>query len=185
MAKKTTVVDAYYLTFRDGRSNKYYEVLITEDGTTVLHWGRMHTAGQSSVSVMSNYEDAHDIAMRQVYAKKSKGYNQDRADKFVIDSELVRYAKEGNTVPLFNAINEARREGKFTGMKDAVLTHYKDLADQAQSLMNRADGMDFEQVEAEFDELKQVWEEIQDKHAEIATVIGLAEATFTRKLLGI
>lgn len=186
MAKKsTTIVDAYYLTYKDGRSNKFYEVLITEDGTTILHWGRIHTAGQSSVSVMGSYDDAHDVAMRQVYAKKSKGYNQDRADKFVVDSEIVRWAKEGNPSRLFDAIVESRREGQFTGLKEAVLTHYKDFADQAQNLMNRADGMDFEEVSNEFDELKKVWEEIQDKHSEVQTVLSLAEATFMRKLLGV
>lgn len=186
MAKKsTTIVDAYYLTYRDGRSNKFYEVLITEDGTTILHWGRIHTAGQSSVSVMGSYEDAHDVAMRQVYAKKSKGYNQDRADKFVIDTEIVRWAKEGNPARLFEAIAQSRAEGKFSGLKDAVLTHYKDFADQAQNLMNRADSMEFEQVSDEFDELKAVWEEIKDKHAEVETVLSLAEATFMRKLMGV
>ncbi|MDN8806865.1 WGR domain-containing protein, partial [Staphylococcus aureus] len=79
MPKSQTVVDIYRLTFQSGSSNKFYNVYIAEDGTVVLRWGRMHTHGQSSVSAMPTYDDAVDLGMRQVYAKKSKGYTQQYA----------------------------------------------------------------------------------------------------------
>lgn len=185
MAKAKIVVDFYHLTFQSGSSNKFYNVYITEDGACILRWGRIHTQGQSSVSVMSTYDDAHDLAMRQVYAKKSKGYTQQFASKHVIDAQAVRWAKEGNPDTLFSAIDQAQAEGAYTGVRDAVLTHYADLAEKAQSLMARADGLDFEQVSIEYDHLKEVWGEIEEKHAEIAVAMSIAEATFAKKLLGI
>lgn len=179
------VVDLYHLTYQSGTSNKFYNVYIAEDGTCVLRWGRIGTHGQSSVSVLPTYDEGHDLAMRQVYAKKSKGYTQQHSSKYVIDAQHVKWAKEGNPDSLFGAIDTAAREGAFTGVRDAVLTHYADLAEKAQSIMARADGMDFEAVSNEYDQLKEVWGEIQERHAEIQVTMSIAEATFARKLLGI
>lgn len=182
---ETIVVDAYYLTYQGGGSNKFYEVLISDDGTCVLHWGRIGTSGQSSVTTMPTYDEAHDLGMRQVYAKKSKGYSQQSASKFVVEREHLRWAKDGNPAHLFLEVNNARRDGQYSGVKDAVLTHYTDLAEKAQALMNRAERGDLVEVSDEYEALEQAWEAIQDKHAEIEVAMSLAKATFTKRLLGI
>lgn len=188
MAKQHKIaVNVWYLEYREGGSDKFYQVFIAEQGLCVLRWGRRGSAGQCSVTRYRSYDEAHDQGLKQVFAKKSKGYRQVYGDmKFMALADTLDYTQmSSDTSKLLGELNAAREGGEFGGAKEAVLKHYADFAEQAKSLVERAGTQDFETVHGQYEELKAVWEEINDRHAEVSAAMGIAEQTLMQKLMGV
>lgn len=186
MATKTKqyAVDVWYLEYRVGTSDKFYQVFVSENGIVTLRWGRRGTAGQHSVARYSTYDDARDHGLKQVFAKKSKGYTQQGPDtKFLADQEVLDAALRGSPARLVSTWNEALRNGQFEGAKQTVLKHYEDFAERIKALMIQAEHSDFAQLSDEFEAVEKVWEEISDKHAEVNAAMQLTKATLYQKLI--
>lgn len=184
MAVKTVknyAVTVWYLEYQEGNSDKFYQVFISESGVCVLRWGRRGTAGQHSTTRFSTYDEARDVGLRQVYAKKSKGYVEKYGDhKFMATKAALDREDPSMLDREFWASLEA---GQFDGAKEAVLKHYDDFSEQAKRLMERAATMDLDSVLAEYEQLEKVWEEINDQHAEVTVAMSMTKATLMQKLM--
>lgn len=186
--KPDIAVYAWILVYQDRakNSNKFYHVFVAENGMYWIHWGRVGSVGQSSAGRMGTFDDARDIGLRQVFAKKSKGYVQSHdgvkfmAAQDILDQALA--AQYGYTVYIL--FQEAMRSGQFTGARDAVLKHYAEFADQAQRLLAGASENDFAEVLEQYEELKKVWEDINDKHGEVSVAMSMVDQTLAMRLVG-
>lgn len=186
MPKKNYAVTAHIMEYRQDRSDKFYQVFITESGICVLRWGRRGTTGQASATSHGSYDEAHDIGMRQVYSKRSKGYVSTVSDfKFIATEQSIKYALNGDTSWLYREYREAMESGEFAGAKDAVLKHYSDFAEQVKRLMDQASYSDSGEMVERLDALETVWNEISDKHAEVQIALNVAKQTVAKNLLGI
>lgn len=182
--KRQYAVDVWTLEYRSGASDKFYQVFVSETGLTVLRWGRRGSAGQNSATRYKSYDEARDQGLKQVFAKKSKGYSASYPDqKFLVDEGVLNSAQGGNPNPLVAAWNTAMREGAFAGAKQTVLKHYADFADRVQILLNRAEHESLESLSEELNGLEEVWEEISDKHGEVSAALDLAKATLFQRMM--
>lgn len=180
-------VSAWELTYESDAANshKFYRVFVSDDGVVVLRWGRIGTQGQQSVSLHPTADEARDVALRQVYAKKSKGYVQELPEhKFAATALAVERAKEGYPSALYTEYQNSLEEGRFDGAKAVVLSHYDDFAEQARSLMERAPDANFETIMDEYQQFEAVWEEIHNRHTEVEAVLDLTKRTLMQKLMG-
>lgn len=189
-ATKTDIkyaVTAWYMEHNDTSKNshKFYQVFLFETGVVVLRWGRIGTLGQTSITKYPDYESAQDIAYRQVYAKKSKGYVSQYDDmKFLVEEPVVNGLGTSDVGPLVASLNKSMEDSKFAGARDAVLQHYVSFSDQAQRLLHRAPTADLAETMADYEALEDVWEDILTKHNEVQIVMDLAKTTLTQKLMG-
>ena len=187
MPKKADVpATVHSLKYQAGSSNKVYNVVICDNGVVILHWGRRGTAGQSSVTALATADDANDLGMRQVYAKKSKGYTTEWTGRIMLSADTVEQARtSAYGGGLWSEAQVRIAQGEFTGLRDAVLQHYQEFVAEASKLLNDAETDDFETLSQKFDALKEQWVSIKDQHAQVQVTMDLAEATFARRLLGI
>lgn len=183
-APKHYACTAWYMEYREGTSDKFYEVIISENGVCMLRWGRRGAIGQSSVNRYSSYDEARDQGLKQVFAKKSKGYVQKYGDqKFMASTNALDYALQGNPALLTGEFADSLRNGQFDGAKEAVLKHYADFAEQVKALMDRAATGNTEMTMNEYEQLERVWAELDDKHAEVSAAMSIAKATLMQKLM--
>lgn len=168
------------LEHHDAGHFKFYTAILVQDGTLVLHWGRIGTRGQHQIKHLP-FGAAERTALQKVAEKHAKGYEFKFEDiAFSLDERDVDGANgvgrerpdPGRLTMLFD---RALRDPKFTGDKDAVLVGYDAFLNKAQTLMDRAATMPFESVMNDFDELKHAWTEIADKHSLAETTIGMTE----------
>ncbi|NUS02036.1 MAG: WGR domain-containing protein [Nonomuraea sp.] len=173
---------------RDAGHFKFYTAILVENGTAVFHWGRIGTRGQHKLELLSQ-GSAERAVLRKVHEKASKGYEYRHDDvAWTVDERDVEGAQglgrerndPGRLTMLFD---RALRDPKFTGDKQAVLVGYDAFLDKAQGLMDRAATMPFESVMNDFEELKQSWVEIADKHSLAATTIGMTEQLLMKALV--
>jgi predicted DNA-binding WGR domain protein len=177
-------VDVWTLEYRSGSSDKFYQVFVSETGLCVLRWGRRGTSGQSSTTAYSSYDAARDQGLKQVFAKKSKGYSARYPDqKYLVSQDALNYAKNGQVSVLVREWELALREGTFEGAKQTVLKHYADFAERVQTLLHRASNEDFETLSQEFEGIEEVWQEITDKHAEVSAAMDLAKITLFQRMM--
>lgn len=185
---KNYAVSTWYMEHHDAAKNshKFYQVFLFETGLVVLRWGRVGTSGQCSVAQYSSYDEGHDVALRQVYAKKSKGYTSQYDDvKFVVDEAVHKYTlTTSDSGSLVLHLNKAMEDSKFAGAKDAVLQHYVSFSEQAQRLLAKAATADLDETMTDYQALTDVWDEINDKHNEVQVVVDLAKQTIAQKLFG-
>jgi predicted DNA-binding WGR domain protein len=181
---KQYAVDTWYMEYRAGTSDKFYQVFVSESGLTVLRWGRRGTAGQHSESRYASYDEARDHGLKQVFAKKSKGYSQQGPDtKFMATQEALDAAQRGNPNPLISEWAEAQRNGQYAGAKQTVLKHYADFSDRVQTLLHQAEYADAGTLTEEFAAIEEVWEEISDKHREVQAALDLTRQTLFQKMM--
>jgi len=181
---KEYAVDVWYMEYRSGTSDKFYQVFVSESGLTVLRWGRRGSAGQHSESRYASYDDARDNGLKQVFAKKSKGYTQQYPDsKFMASSDALDRAQGGNPTALVQEWNDALRNNQFEGAKQTVLKHYSDFSERVQTLLHQAEYADFGTLSDEFTAIEEVWEEINDKHAEVNAAMDLTRQTLFQKMM--
>lgn len=185
MPKKAVqqAVEAWILEFRNGTSDKFYAIYVTEAGVTVLRWGRRGTAGQSSANAYKNYDDARDQGLKQVFAKKSKGYSQIHEGKFLVDVSIIEAALRGDAYSLHLKWQEAMNKGEFEGTKQTVLKNYADFAERVQRLLARAEDSSFEELNREFEAIEEVWAEISDRHGEVSAALNLAKVTLFQRMM--
>ena len=173
------------LEHRDAGHFKFYTALYVEGGVAVYHWGRIGTKGQHKI----DQNTSMTAVLRKVHEKESKGYEYRHEDvAWVVDERDVEGANglgrerpdPGRLTMLFD---RALRDPKFTGDKEAVLIGYDAFLDKAQSLMDRAATMPFESVMNDFEELKQSWAEIADKHSLAETTIGMTQGMLMQALI--
>jgi len=187
MSNNQIPITGWYLENRLPGHHKFYTVLIADNGVVTTSWGRIGTAGQSKVQKFPAHSDAKDVGLRQLYAKKSKGYTAVNEDvKFMVTTTMLNDACSANSAStLDRTFHKALREPRFEGDKKAVFQHYDSFVDQAHKLLDKAgQGMAFEALYVEFEELKSAWSELDDKHSEAAVTIGLAEQTLHQALMG-
>ncbi len=165
--------------------DKFYTVIVTDNGAVSLSWGRNGTRGQSKVQKFPTRADAESVALRQVYAKQAKGYEPVQSNvKFLISDAVVTSASRASDASgMVRELHRAMREPQYEGHKRSVLTHYDEFVAKAQSLMSKAASMPFEAVYAEFEELRDSWAEIAKKHDEAAVTIGLTEQMLFKSLM--
>ena len=183
-APKEYPATGWYMEFREGTSDKFYHVIVTESGVCMLRWGRRGSVGQNSVTAYSTYDEARDQGLKQVFAKKSKGYVQQYGDfNFMVTAEGLDYARRGNVAPLVREWTEALERGQFDGAKTTVLKHYKEFSESVKALMDRAATGDTERTMDEYEQLEKVWDEISDVHAEVSAAMSIAKMTLAQKLM--
>lgn len=170
----------WYLENTTPGHSKYYLITVTDSGVVTLSWGRIGTRGQCKVQKFPTFDDAQDVAMRQLYAKASKGYRKVHSDiKFTIDLDaLERVCTNQAADEITRQFWAAQRQPQFDGDRQAVLIHYDQFVEKAQTLMNNATSMPFEAVYNDFEELEKAWTEIDERHSSASTTIEL-----TRKML--
>lgn len=178
-----TAVESWYLEYRSGTSDKFYHVMVADNGLVVLRWGRRGTSGQHSEARYRTYDEAHDHGLKQVYAKKSKGYVQHSSIKFLATIDALNRAQEGYLDPLVRRWREALANGEVSAAKETVLKHYEEFSDRVQRLLNRASTEDFAALTDEFESIEAVWGEISDKHAEVTAAMNLVKATLFQKMM--
>ena len=176
-------VTSWYMEYREGSSDKFYHVFVSETGVCLLRWGRRGTAGQNSCTRYSTLDEARTQGLKQVYAKQSKGYVQKHEFSFLAHIDHLDAAQRGNPAYLVSAWKIALQEGEFTTAKTAVLRHYAEFAERVNMLLNDAGSADMGDSMEEFNELEKVWEEINDKHGEVAAAFDLTRMTLMQKLI--
>lgn len=182
--ENTTQALGWTMAYREGTSNKFYEVILTESNWVVLRWGRIGSQGQSSATRYGSYSEGHDVALRQVYAKKSKGYVSSVSEyPFPVTNEAIKQAAGGVAYALASEFVRAQREGQFAGSKAIVLKHYEDFSNRAQHLLAQAGELSFDDAMSEFEDLEKTFAEITSKHEEVSTSMGLVRATLMQKLM--
>lgn len=62
--------DPVYLYYKEGTSNKFYDMIDNNDDTFTAHWGRCDTPGQSKIFPM-------DLWFSKLFSKEDKGYIHD------------------------------------------------------------------------------------------------------------
>lgn len=177
-------VRGWYLENRNGNHNKFYTVLISENGYVVTAWGRIGAAGQSKIQKLGA-GDAADVGLRQVFSKKTGGYSALTDDLlFKVPSEVLTQAGANTlTGPVVNLFAQARKQPRFQGEKDAALKHYDDFTEKAQALLASAGGRSFEEVYAEFEELEAAWKALDAKHGETRVTVDLCRAQLGQALM--
>lgn len=184
---KTYPTHCWYLEYRDGSSDKFYQVFVTETGVCVLRWGRRGAAGQNSVTAYASYDEARDQGLKQVFAKKSKGYvSKYDGHVYMATEEAIARARRSDISALDEEFHASLQAGQFDGAKTTVLKHYDEFSEKVKVLMDRAgsDSSRFDEVMGEYQELEKVWEEINDRHAEVSAAMSIANATLFQKLMG-
>lgn len=178
-------VEGWYLENRTGTHSKFYTVLIADNGVCVMAWGRIGTVGQKKIQKLPSLEDAKALGLRQVYSKQSGGYSMITSEfRFTIDEALLdECCQRDVSGPLTQQFHDARREPQYEGEKKSVTTHYDDFVDKAQRLLGGASERPFEEVFAEFQELKEAWEAISEKHDEAAITISLTKQMLSQRLM--
>ncbi len=175
--------DCWYMEYVEGTSSKFYEVMIVESGVCVLRWGRIGSAGQSSVTAYPTYDEARDQGLKQVFAKKSKGYVTKYEATFMASTNSISRARNVSPVDMHHEFITSMRDGAFNAAKSTVLKHYAEFAEQVKTLMDRAATGDFAQTMEEYEQVEKVWAEINDKHAEVSAAMSIAKATLMQKLM--
>jgi predicted DNA-binding WGR domain protein len=186
MPKKPThyTCTGWYMEYVEGTSAKFYQVIISETGICVLRWGRIGAAGTPAVTRYSTYDEARDQGLKQVFAKKAKGYVQKYGDfNFVASVEALDHAMNDHTAPLVREWTEALEKGEWDGAKQTVLKQYAEFSERVKLLMDRAGGGDFDATMDEYTALEEVWSEINDKHGEVEAAMSLAKMTLMQRLM--
>lgn len=189
------LVEGWYLHYRDdnANSNKFYFVTLTETGVVGISWGRVGSNGQHQVS-KADYTSAKALAMRQVFAKQSKGYKMVHEGlKFTLDPKFVTdlCVDKSRMSVVLHAFNEvANKSGFGSGDQESVFRHYEDLVNRATALMDQASDPSMtsrrlEQLDDALAGLEEVWEGLASKHDEAAATISLTRAMVASKLLNI
>jgi predicted DNA-binding WGR domain protein len=179
-------VTAWYLTNTTANHYKDYTVYLADNGVLAIHWGKIDTAGQSKIEKHASYLDAKAVALRQVYAKASRGYVLKVDElKFVVDeSVLIAAATTKDHRTLHNHFVRAREQHSFEGDKVAVFGHYDGLIEKASALMNRAASAEsFDSLMDEFNAMEVSWTAIEDKRNEAETTISLTRQMLMQKLM--
>lgn len=184
-ATKPLAVTGHYLENTLPGHNKFYTVLIVEDGTVITNWGKIGADGQSKIDKLPNAEKAEELGMRQFYAKATRGYEIKHRDvKFEVPKKAVDDAHAGSYRALLRPFMEARTAPVFANESSLALRHYDDFAAKAQALLTDAPNMDFETLFARHSELNDVWASLTEKHNEVSTIVDLTKATLMKKLMG-
>lgn len=188
MSKTHTITTTgFYLEYREAASNsfKQYTVLIADDGVVVTAWGRIGNQAQFKIAKMPSRKEAEDVGLRQLYAKKSKGYETLFDDfKFEVDPTVLAGACQRNDAhPLLHLFAEARKEPRLANEEKAVTKHYDDFAGKAQDLLDTAADRPFEEVYADFEELEKVWDAIDMAHGRVKTTVDLVKQTLASRLM--
>lgn len=178
-------VIGWHLENRIGSHNKFYTVLIADNGVVVTAWGKIGTVGQNKVQRFPQYADAEALGKRQLYSKQTGGYTVKANEfKFAIDENLINEACKNDTAaPMTRAFHAALAEPQFGGDRDVVLKHYDDFVDKAQRLMGGASDRAFDEVWSEFEELEKAWDAISNKHAEADVTISLTRQMLSQRLM--
>jgi len=178
-------VTGWYLENRIGSHNKFYCVLLSENGVVVTAWGGIGTKGQAKIQKFPRADDAEALGKRQLYSKKTGGYSPVTEDfKFSLDSDVLNEAcQRQDPHALTRLFHDARLNPAYEGDAQAVLQHYDDVAKKARRLLETAGERTFEDVHTEFEELKKAWEVVRDKHDEVATAMSLTEQVLGQRLM--
>lgn len=185
MSKSSVIVTGWYLEYRQGTSNKFYTVLIADNGVVITNWGRIGSEGQGKIDKMPNFEAADDVGRRQLYAKKSKGYEALATEvKFPVEEVVLN---ESCSRDRWNVIArlfaKARTEPQFEGDKQAVATHYQEFVKRASKLLDTASTRSFDEVWAEGEELQEAWKELEDQHGQAKVTVDLLTQTLNQRLM--
>ena len=183
---KQILVHVWYLEYTEGTSYKFYKTYIAENGITIVRWGRIGSIGQFKVNAFPSFDQAKDLGLRQVYEKKAKGYVEKYGDViFETNNDMLAAAIDGNFYDLDDGFNQAVRGGdEFETAKTDVLRTYAEFSTRIQNLLDRAEHAEVDVLMDEYQGAETVWEEINDKHAEVTAAMNLCKTTLMRKLVG-
>lgn len=188
MATVTTKIPVrgWHLTNTQPGHNKFYTVLVSDNGVVTTSWGRIGTAGQSKVQKFPHLADAVDVGLRQLYTKKAGGYEPQIEDfTFMVGVNILEDACEQNDASILNrALHQAHKDQPSDGGKEAVFQHYQSFRDQAQTLLDRQGEVDLADLFVEYEQVKAAWDEIEAVHDETATTMKLVESMLHTALLG-
>lgn len=184
--EKTVLFRAWRLTMQEGTHNKFYDVFAGEDGTLVLNWGRIGTSGQSKVEVHTA-EEAKNMAMRQVYAKASKGYrvNVDDVQFPVADQQVnnMRTYQSGVT-RMVQLLDRHMNSDAFLQQQRLAMAHYDKFIEDANKVLDQAaQGQALENLLDSWNGLAEAWKELDDKHGHALAAVRLVQSTVQTKLM--
>lgn len=183
----TNTITGWEVEFNDERKNshKFYRVFVSDNNVLVKQWGRIGTAGQTSVSVYSSYSDTMDQGMKSLYEKRAKGYVEKNAQlSFTVDGEVLYHVQREHPGPLVQQYLDAVKSGAFGAGEPGVHANYDTFADQAKALMDRATrGDDLVEVMEDLEKAREVWASLTARHAEIAVVLEIAETAVAQRFM--
>lgn len=174
-------------------SKKFYRVSLTQDGIVVLHWGRIGTSGQAKVERRTDYEDGKALALRQVYAKREKGYEQAEEGRFVFNYDqldTLMPAQEGTSSAAQRLADTIARnfqraigEGELVAKKDHALKVLDDFIHQAQIFIESAQQRDDdEELMETYSKLQDAWSELSDRYDTAQIAMQMAQAALQQRL---
>ena len=183
----TTLFKAWRLTMIEGTAKKFYDVYAGQDGTLVLHWGRIGTAGQHKIESHTASE-AENVAMRQVYAKATKGYtlNVD-AVEFPLPTASVQNLVNFNSGlgQLESALVRHMASDQFAAKQRLATAHYDTFIESAQKVLDQAaEGRALEDLLDDWNSLAESWGELDAKHGHALAAVRLVQQTVSQKLMG-
>jgi predicted DNA-binding WGR domain protein len=184
-ATKTMIkAQGWTLEHKDAGHFKFYTALYAENGVVVYHWGKIGTAGQLQI-----FEgQTKTAALRKIHSKAAKGYEYIKGDdqhgfEFELEDRDLFWAVE-KTDPrrLTKLYDRALRDPRFAEEGQSILGQYDAFLEKASNLMHNAATMQFDTVMNDFEELEDMWKEIEDRHSLAATTIGMTKGALARAL---
>lgn len=182
---KTMVkTQGWTLEHKDAGHFKFYTALATDTGVVVYHWGKIGTAGQ--LQIFEGQSKA--AALKKIHSKIARGYEYVQGDDqhgfdFELEDRDIFWAVE-RTEPrrLTKLFDRAQRDPRFAEAGQTVLGTYDALLEKAQNLMSGAANMQFDTVMNDFEELQELWTQIEDKHSLAETTINMTKGALARAM---
>lgn len=172
------------LEHKDAGHFKFYIALYADNGVLVFHWGKIGTAG--GVQIHENMSRAN--ALKKIHSKIAGGYEYVQGDdqhgfEFELEERDLYWAVEKKDPRrLTKLYDRAQRDPRFAEAGQTVLGTYDALLEKAQSLMSGAANMQFDTVMNDFEELQELWTQIEDKHSLAETTINMTKGALARAM---
>ena len=161
---------------RSGGHFKFY-VAIQAGNYAVFHWGRIGTSGQASITHYADVDSAYEAVARKVGTKASKGYEPepDAAGQswttFTVTDDDVEWAAAKRDPKRISVLFARARTSHSPVASDNVAAVYREFTTQASRIL-RTEG-DFTSMLAEWEGLKETWEQIEKGHAEAVAAMEM------------
>lgn len=186
-------INSWYLELINEAANhyKFYLCMASDAGHLIIVWGRIGSAGQCKIEKFSSYKEAETVALKQVYAKASKGYAiKEDGFKFTatvgdLEEAVKRAGQPGAHSKIYNARHLARTNPKFKGEQATAARHYDNFIEAAETMMSRAANEPVETLFDDWQALQDAWAELADKHSIAATTLSLTAQMLQNKLAGL
>lgn len=178
-------ITSWYLENTSPGHNKFYLCMVSDAGHSIMVWGRIGSNGQSKIEKYTSYKDAETVALKQVYAKASKGYAiKEEQVKFAATAGLLADTLNHNKHDgIMSLRRRAQQDPQFQGEQQTATRHYDNFITAAETLMAKATTSDLGALFDEWQALQDAWAELDAKHGTAATTLTLTSQILQQRLL--